>query len=69
MKFVVLGGCGTAGTDIIKDLIWEGSAPGMTNVVAKYCVGQLDKVEKVNVYATKNTSTRKARYLSHLITY
>ena len=38
MKLVILGGCGTAGTDIMKDLIWEGSAPGMTNTVAKYCV-------------------------------
>jgi len=25
MKFVVLGECGTVGTDIAKDLTWEGS--------------------------------------------
>lgn len=27
MKLVVLGGCGTAGTDIIKDLIWGELSP------------------------------------------
>jgi len=44
----------------VAALIGFGSAPGITNLLAKYCSEQLDEVEKIGLYWTaKYTSPRK----------
>lgn len=39
----------------VAALLGMGSAPGITNVLAKHCAEQLDTVEKINIYWTGKT--------------